>query len=92
MFNYNRTKLFNFSLSVQAIVAQSNHLHAQVSTKFKRNQEGESRIVSRVVSINLFDQTTGEEIFNLEQPVEIVFDTLKVMIFFSFMFTLYNRY
>ena len=47
--------------------------------KFEQKQETESRIVSRVVSIDLFDQITGEEIFKLEHPVEIVFDTMKVL-------------
>ena len=34
--------------------------------------------MSRVLSIDLFDQT-GAEISKLDHPVEIVFDTMKVL-------------
>ena len=76
--NIKDKKIRNILFSVRAIVAQSNHLHTQVSTKFEQKQETESRIVSRVLSIDLFDQTTGEEILEPDHPVEIVFDTMKV--------------
>ena len=34
--------------------------------------------MSRVVSIDLFDPATGEEITSLEHPVAIIFDAVKV--------------
>ena len=41
-------------------------------------QKSKSRILSRIVSIDLFNQTTGEEITSLEDPVGISFDAVKV--------------
>ena len=69
-----------YVIAVRAIIAQSKNLHMHVSSQFEQRKESESLIMSRIVSIDIFHQTTGEEIFNLEYPVGLIVDVVKVIL------------